>query len=382
MIKHRFIDTILQLDQAQWNQLCPPGYPFARYQFLADLELSGATTAASGWQPQHLLIEQEGTLVAALPTYIKTHSYGEYVFDWAWADAYHRYGQPYYPKLVSAIPFTPCQGPRLLGELPAGVDMAQVADWLKAHCRARQLSGWHCLFPQPEEAQAWSQGDNFARLGCQFHWFNRGYGSFDDFVAAMNSRKRKNILKERRQLTAAGIYFDWLEGDKITAGDLDGFYQFYRATYLKRSGHQGYLNRDFFLRLGQNLADHLLLIRAFSRDAPGEPIAGALLFHDQQTLYGRYWGCRAEFQFLHFETCYYQGIDFAIARGLKRFDGGAQGEHKIARGFEPVFTHSRHWLADERFHQAIAQAMHQEALQVQAYGREAAELLPFKSSAD
>jgi len=340
--------------------------------------MTGCTSAASGWQPQHLLILNRGQLVAALPTYIKTHSFGEYVFDWSWADAYRRLGREYYPKLVSAIPFSPCQGPRLLGELPQGLDVAQLSLWLREHCDQQQLSGWHCLFPLPEESTAWQQQGCFARSGCQYHWFNLGYHSFADFVARMNSRKRKNILKERRQLTAAGLHFVWREGRDLHSDDWSQFYAFYRDTYLKRSGHSGYLNREFFVRLGASLPEHLLLVQAYAQENPAQPVAAALFVHDCKTLYGRYWGCRSDYQFLHFETCYYQGIDYAIAKGLQRFDGGAQGEHKLARGFEPVLTHSNHWLADERFHFAIAQAVAEEALEVQAYAQAARELLPFK----
>lgn len=379
MITHKFISSITQVAAADWNRLCPGDYPFARHEFLACLELSGATNKASGWQPQHLLIEQDGQLLAALPGFIKSHSYGEYVFDWSWADAYNRYGQAYYPKLICAIPFTPCQGPRLLGQLPDGLGVAQLANWLRDLCNEQGLSGWHCLFPLGEEAEAWQAQGMFARQGCQFHWFNQGYGDFDEFVASMNSRKRKNIVKERRQLQEQRIRFDWCEGEKASDSDWAGFYPFYRDTYLKRSGHAGYLPRDFFIQLGRALPQNLLLVRAYQGEDP-EPIAASLFFRDSETLYGRYWGCRANYQFLHFEACYYQGIDYALARGLKRFDGGAQGEHKIARGFTPVLTHSCHWLADERFHQAIAQAMAQEAKQVQAYSREAAELLPFKQN--
>ncbi len=377
MISHRFIKSITSVAVADWNRICPADYPFVRHEFLACLELSGATSQASGWQPQHLLIEQEGQLLAALPGFIKSHSYGEYVFDWSWADAYRRYALDYYPKLICAIPFTPCQGPRLLGQLPDDLGMDQLAYWLRHYCSEQGLSGWHCLFPLGEEAELWRAQGMFTRLGCQFHWFNQGYADFAEFVASMNSRKRKNILKERRQLQEQGIHFDWCEGENTSDSDWAEFYQFYRDTYLKRSGHAGYLPEAFFIKLGRTLARNLLLIRAYQGDDP-VPIAVSLFFRDNQTLYGRYWGCRADYQFLHFETCYYQGIDYALAKGLKRFDGGAQGEHKIARGFEPVLTHSCHWLADARFHQAIAQAMAQEAIQVQAYSREAAELLPFK----
>lgn len=378
----RFIDSIHQVDAAQWNQLCPSGYPFVRHEFLAALEDSGCTSAATGWQIRHLVIFADERLLAAMPGYIKTHSYGEYVFDWSWADAYRRYGVHYYPKWINAIPFTPCVGPRLLhtADTSAAELIAHVVQALNAECAAQHYSGWHCLFPDDELSGQLREKNIPQRLGCQFHWFNRDYKNFDDFLAQMNSRKRKNIAKERRQVIEQGFVFEVKTGSTLTARDWEMFYALYRNTYLKRSGHNGYLSADFFQQLGATMSDNLVLINALqpTENESGRVIAAALFLRDSTTLYGRYWGCFEEYQFLHFETCYYQGIDFAIANHLNRFDGGAQGEHKIARGFEPVLTYSNHWIQAPAFRTAIAQFVTEEAAGIHAYAADVRAHLPFK----
>lgn len=375
----RFINSIFELPPEQWNSLCTSGYPFIRHEFLAALEKTGCTTPETGWQPHHLIAVQNDELIAALPTYIKNHSYGEYVFDWSWANAYHRYGQAYYPKLVSAIPFTPCYSTRFLNRNPA---QALPFEIIKAEVERLQLSSWHCLFPNEQESAVWREAGALQRLGCQFHWFNRDYKNFDDFLAQMNSRKRKNISKERREIAQQGIRFEWREGSAIQPEEWSAFYQLYRNTYLKRSGRQGYLTEAFFQQLGVSIPDNLLLIHAHLPAVQGKPkhLASALFLRDEDTLYGRYWGCYEEHEYLHFETCFYQGIDYAITHGLQRFDGGAQGEHKIQRGFAPVFTYSNHWLRDSRFHHAISQALQAEAKEVRQYQIEASAYLPFKNT--
>jgi hypothetical protein len=375
-----FLSSIHQISAREWNALCPETYPFVRHEFLAALEDSGSTNAASGWQPQHLLIRERGELVAAMPLYLKQHSYGEYVFDWGWADAYRRHGYHYYPKLISAIPFTPCQGPRLLTGSTAVSEplLDDLVTGMQELGTKLHASGWHCLFPeQPLCTQLHTRGIH-RRLGCQFHWFNRGYGSFGDFVGTLSSRKRKNILKERRQVAERGFRFVVKEGTEISTSDWDYFHSLYQITYLKRSGHGGYLTRDFFQRIGATMPQNTLMIIAEHQQGS---VAAALFFFDKDTLYGRYWGCAREFDFLHFETCYYQGIDYAIARGLKRFDGGAQGEHKLARGFEPVPTWSNHWLENPDFRYAIEHFLGQEETAVQEYIAEAQSQLPFKQAA-
>lgn len=378
----RFISSILLVDAGSWNRLCPPDYPFVRYEFLCALETSDCTSARSGWQPHHLLVEADGCLIAAMPGYIKTHSYGEYVFDWAWADAYRRHGLEYYPKWINAVPFTPCYGARLLCAPEASLAelLAQIAPALNAECVSQGLSGWHCLFPDGTMSEQLRTQGLMQRLGCQFHWVNQGYVGFEDFVASMSARKRKNILKERRQVREQGFAFAVKTGSQLDPADWETFYALYRTTYLKRSGHSGYLTEDFFRQLGASMSENLVLISASKSDDPQQrTIAASLFVCDSSTLYGRYWGCFEEYQFLHFETCYYQGIDYAIAQQLQRFDGGAQGEHKIARGFAPVLTYSNHWIAEPGFRAAIAQFVAQEAEGVVQYAAEASELLPFKS---
>jgi predicted N-acyltransferase len=362
-----FHDSIHAFNPGDWDSLCTDDYPFARHAFLAALEDSGSLGPDSGWQAHHLGVFQEGRLLLALPLYLKYHSYGEYVFDWSWASAYQQHGLDYYPKLVNAIPFTPCYGPRWLGDWEA-LDLQPVIDALKEECARLGASGWHCLFPTPNLKTRLETLGASSRLGVQYHWFNHGYRQFDDFLARVNSRKRKMIRKERRQVLEQGFKFDWREGESITGEDWRFFYQLYQLTYAKRSGHLGYLNQGFFQQLGETLPENLLMIRALKDD---KPLAAALFLRDASRLYGRYWGSLAEFDFLHFETCYYQGIDYALAHGLSRFDGGAQGEHKLARGFEPVETWSNHWLVHPGFQQGVRAFVREEAASVQDYIAEA-----------
>ena len=373
-----FVDAINQVPAAQWNNLCARDYPFVRHEFLQALETSGSLGEGTGWQPQHLLVKAGGELVAAMPMYLKDHSYGEYVFDWAWADAYRRYGLDYYPKLVNAIPFTPCSGPRLLCNQPADTLLPHIIPAIQQQAQHLRASSWHCLFPESELSAQLASEHIAQRMGTQFHWFNRGYKSWDDFVGNMNSRKRKNINKERRLVAEQGIYFVHKTGADIGAEDWQLFYRLYRNTYLKRSGHSGYLTEAFFLQLGKCFAQHSLLVIAHQQS---QPIAAALFFKDASTIYGRYWGCVDEYNFLHFETCYYQGIDYAIQHQLQRFDGGAQGEHKIQRGFEPVITWSNHWLARVDFAQAIDGFLAAEKKSIEHYMEDARQYLPFKHEA-
>lgn len=377
MLEFRFVDSINAVDRAAWNALCPSDYPFIRHEFFQTLETTGATTARSGWQPHHLLAYRDGQLMLAQPWFIKSHSYGEYVFDWSWADAWQRLGHDYFPKLVNAIPFTPSTGPRLL--------LASCVDWqsvlpallqtLNSECQQQGFSGWHSLFLEPEFTTAWREQGAAVREGCQFHWHNRGYENFDAFLETLLSRKRKSIRQERQKVAAQGIRFSCHESDSLTEADCERFYDFYRMTYLKRSGHQGYLNGDFFVGIARELPNHCLLIQAHKDD---QVIAAAWFFKDSSTLYGRYWGCLAEYDFLHFETCYYQGIDYLIANGLQRFDGGAQGEHKIQRGFEPCATFSVHQLQDIRFHQAVENFVAEEKEHMQLYVADVKAASPYR----
>ena len=372
-----FITSLQAVSAQQWSSLCGGEYPFVRYEFLAALEASGSVGKGTGWQPQHLVVFEGDELIAAMPLYVKTHSYGEYVFDWAWADAYNRHGLNYYPKLISAIPFTPCSGSRLLlkdsARLPELLPLMLAA--IKNHAQTMNASSWHCLFPSADLSAQLGAEKISQRSGAQFHWYNRGYKTWDDFVGSMNSRKRKNINKERRAVAEQAIRFETKASENITVEDWQLFYRLYCNTYLKRSGHTGYLTHAFFTLLGEHFAQHCLLVIAYQQD---QAIAAALFFTDSETIYGRYWGCVEEHEFLHFETCYYQGIDYAIKHGLQRFDGGAQGEHKIARGFEPVKTYSNHWLAQPDFQQAINNFLDAEKSSIENYIEDAKGHLPFK----
>lgn len=377
--KIHFATSLQAIDATDWDALNVSRNPFLSYPFLVALEQSGSVTPDTGWQPHHLLISTpDQPLLAAIPSYIKQHSYGEYVFDWAWADAYHRYGQPYYPKLLSAIPFTPSVGPRLLTNQPQQlITIApHIINAVTNLCEREGLSSWHLLFPDQPSLKALTSPALLQRAGCQFHWYNDHFDSFDHFLEQLTSRKRKSIRKERQQIQSQGISFRHLEGPHITETALDSFYLFYHATYIKR-GQQGYLNKAFFRQLIDTMADNLLLVMA---EKAGHYVAGALFLKGPQTLYGRYWGCLEEYKQLHFETCYYQGIEYCIEHQIMQFDAGAQGEHKIQRGFRPTPTYSLHWIKNTDFRAPIKQFVEQEAAQVEHYITEATSFLPFKNT--
>jgi uncharacterized protein len=371
-------DTIADIDASEWNAVSGTDYPFIRHEFLAALEISGSVGDGTGWQPMHVTVrstEPDATLLAIMPMYLKDDSYGEYVFDWSWADAYHRHGIRYYPKFLTAIPFTPASGPRICFRHPADAQylLPAVVEAVKQQATRLQISGWHLLFPETPLSEHMLSTGLLRRTGCQYQWFNRGYSNFDDFLASFNSRKRKNVRKERQRVKADGIEFEWLEGNAISATDWQIFYDFYANTYHVR-GREPYLKQRFFQLVGSHLQDHTLLVLARKQ---GQAIAGALSFKGKQTLYGRYWGCGQEYQFLHFETCYYQGIDYCLKHGISRFDSGAQGEHKIQRGFEPVQTWSNHWLAHPSFRAAVADFLEDEQNQLRRYMEKARDYLPF-----
>jgi predicted N-acyltransferase len=386
----RFIHSIAEVDALQWNTLVGTNYPFLQHEFLLALETSGCTSRKTGWQVLHALVEMadvENTeiantevahadLLACMPLYAKTNSMGEYVFDWAWADAYQRHGLSYYPKLVCAIPFTPCAGPRIC--VAGSVNAEQMHGILLAAVRElagrMQASSWHILFPEPELRQSLTRLGLLQRTGCQYQWFNAGYLGFEDFLATFSSRKRKNLRKERERVREQGIEFVVLEGADITDDHWQDFYQFYQSTYLVR-GRAPYLNQKFFTELGRTMPQYLMLVMA-RKD--GNNIAGALFFKGIDTLYGRYWGCTEEYQFLHFETCYYQGIDYCIRHNIQRMDSGAQGEHKIQRGFKPVHTWSSHWIQHPGFASAIETFLQDEQQHIEAYVERASDYLPFR----
>ena len=375
-ITFKALTSITEVDQTTWNGWVESDNPFVQHEFLAALECSGCVSAATGWQPNHLLVYLGDQCLGALPAYRKTHSMGEYVFDWAWADAWHRHGQPYYPKLLIAVPFSPVQGPRILVPDKARRHLSASAlhQALDHYALDVGLHSWHLLFPDTRDQQLLTQNGRVQRAGCQFHWFNRDYGSFEDFLAQLTSRKRKSLRKERTAAVAQGIEFRWLSGDALTAQAMEQFYGFYQATYFKR-GQEPYLNRRFYQLLRETMADRIHLLCA---EHQGVVVAGALFLVGGDTLYGRYWGSLEHYDKLHFEACYYQGIELAIRLGLKRFDAGAQGEHKLIRGFEPVLTASWHWVANADFQPAVARFAAEESRQVTAYSESASEALPFR----
>jgi len=373
-----FLPSLGDIDAQDWNRIAGDDYPFLRHEFLYGLETTGCTTADSGWQPCHLLLRDEQGLLGIMPLYLKSHSYGEYVFDWSWADAWQRSGLEYYPKLVTAIPFTPATGPRLCvrDSVTSEQVWPAVLQALRQFAERQAISSWHLLFPEESQSQLLLDLDTHRRTATQFHWFNEGYASFDEFLATFSSRKRKNLRRERSRVAQQGLQLQTLTGSEISAGDWLQFHRFYQQTYAKRSGHGGYLTRDFFLQTAPSLGEQVVMVIAKQDDVA---VAAALYFRSADTLYGRYWGCEREFDCLHFEACYYRGIEYCIEHGLQRFDPGAQGEHKIQRGFRPVSTWSNHWITDPQLSAAVGNFTRQEEAHTQQYQRQAAELLPFKA---
>ena len=371
--------SMAEIDATLWRSCFGTQDPFLKWDFLHGLETSGCTTTESGWQPAHLRLERDGEPVGFLPAYLKTHSYGEYVFDWSWADAWQRMGLRYYPKLVTAVPFTPATGQRW-GLVEEGAnDPAALAACGKALCESLEISSWHLLFVDQKHSDQLVDAGMPQRLTTQFHWFNQDYRDFQDFLDRFSSRKRKNLRREREHIAKQGLVLRTLKGQQIQAEDWQFFHRCYQTTYAKRSGHGGYLTDSFFTEVCPALGETPVMVIAEHRD---QAVAAALFFEGENTLYGRYWGCLAEFDYLHFEACYYLGIEYCIERGLSRFDPGAQGEHKIQRGFEPVLTYSNHWIVDERLREAVAQFAEQECEHVRSYQRDATTLLPFKKEAD
>jgi len=340
------------------------------------LEQSGAVSEQSGWRPSHLLVVNGDELLGMMPLYLKQHSRGEYVFDNQWAQAYHQYGLAYYPKWLTAIPFTPCQGARFCSK--ARADEREIfqlmLDAVKALAEQHGVSSWHCLFPDTGRLELLRSLKLQIRENVQFHWFNKGYHDFDDFLQTLNAGKRKMIKRERRRVGEQGLELRRITGRDASASQWEVFFRFYALTYLKK-GAQPYLNPAFFQQLATQMGERILLVFALKA---GQYVGAALSFIGADTLYGRYWGCDEEYNALHFEACYYQGLDYCIEHGLEHFDSGAQGEHKIARGFEPVTTYSAHWIKDSRFADAIAHFLAREQQAMQAYKADAATYLPFK----
>lgn len=361
-------------DAAAWNALAGDS-PFLKHEFLHALESSGCVGPGTAWQPCHIVARDDRGLAGALPLFIKYDSHGEFVFDFGWADAYERAGRSYYPKLVAAIPFTPATGQRLLLRDGLGTDVAALLlDAARSTAAEIGASSLHVLFPTEPERQMLEHSGFLVRKGCQFHWSNGGYRSFEDFLARFSADKRKKAKRERRRVAEAGIVFEHLRGDEPTPADWDAVVEFYSRTFWRR-GREPYLNREFFESVAATMPSNLVIVLARQH---GVPIATAICFRSNTTLYGRYWGSGADYHSLHFETCYYQGIDYCIREGLERFEPGTQGEHKIARGFVPQATWSCHWLRDQEFHRAVGAFLTRETRHVDAYMDELGDHVPYR----
>jgi predicted N-acyltransferase len=344
------------VDEAAWRALEPPDFPFFDYEFLRALERSGSIGPKSGWSPVYVVCRDEGHLLGALPLYLKTDSYGEYVFDWDWAEAYRRHALPYYPKLVAAVPFTPATGRKLLvrpdlGETGRATVVRTLLSAAKQLGDELRVSSTHALFLPEEDLGEFERRGYAIRHSLQFHWRNRGYEVFSDYLGALGGKRRRQISRERRQLAGDGLVIERLRGAVISPEDADVMYRFYLATYDRKWGFP-YLTRPFFREVFRTMPDRILLVMA-RNGLTRRPLAGALFFFKGSSLFGRYWGTDRAVRNLHFELCYYQGIEFAIERRLKLFEAGAQGEHKLARGFLPTLTYSAHEIRDPAFRHAI-----------------------------
>ena len=376
-----FNKSINEIDKEQWDAIVPKNeYPFLKYEFLKLLELTGSTGISSGWVPMHLTLEHENKLIAGMPLYLKNNSQGEFVFDHSWANAFYHHGIDYYPKLVSSIPYTPATGPRVIvsEDYNKRDVLPIIIDGIKSISESNNISSWHILFPELDEIDHYQENDLSIRKNAQFVWFNEDYKSFDDFLESFRARHRKNVKKERKKLSNQNLVINHFSGSDLNNDLMNSFYDFYLSTNLKRSGHEGYLSKEFFLMAPESIAENIVLMMASEKNS-NEVVGGSLFFKDKENLYGRYWGCNEEFDCLHFECCYYQGIDFCIKNSLKRFDPGVQGEHKIKRGFKPIETYSAHWIADEKFKSAIEDFVMREESQIKRYVKEAKKYLPFKS---
>jgi predicted N-acyltransferase len=366
---------IAQIGAAEWDRCGGTDNPFVSHAFLSAVEDSGSAGPRTGWLPQHAALrDAAGRLLAAVPMYAKSHSYGEYVFDHGWANAFERAGGSYYPKLQVAVPFSPVPGPRLLIAPDAPIGPADVAAALTRACRQLDLSSVHVTFCRESEWQDLGTAGWMQRLGTQFHWTNDGYASFDDFLGALSSRKRKSIRRERRDANDCGLDFVTLRGGDIGPPQWDAFYRFYTATVDRKWG-SAYLTRGFFRLLSERLGDRVVLMLALRA---GTPVAGALNLAGTEALYGRNWGCIGDYPFLHFELCYYRAIEFAIAHGLARVEAGAQGEHKIQRGYLPSPTYSAHWIAHAGLRHAVAQFVEAEREDMRQHMDALMTLSPFR----
>jgi len=368
--------SIQGLEPAAWNALAGAGHPFVRHEFLSALEAEQCVGHDSGWRPRYVTLSDARGLSAATAAYIKTHSYGEFVFDFAWARAYERIGRRYYPKLTVAVPFTPATGPRLLTrpDRDSAPLSEQLLQELEALAQGQGLSSVHALFIEEPLRAACERRGWLLRRDCQFHWHNRGYASFEDYLASFTAEKRKKARRERRRVAEAGVRFETRRGGQLDEQLLDRIYELHRDTFL-RHGHEPYLTRSFFGVIARTLPEALMVKLAMHGRTV---VAAAIFFVGSETLYGRYWGAAADYHSLHFETCYHQGIEFCIEQRLRRFEPGTQGEHKVSRGFEPTLTWSAHYIADPQFRAAIANYLAQEGAAVEAYAHEVQAHVPYR----
>lgn len=375
-MEFRFHQHIQEIPAQQWNALLCEFNPLISHEFLAAMEQHGCVSETFGWMPLHAALYEDDQLVAAMPLYLKSNNYGEFVFDHAWSSAYQQAGIGYYPKLVSAVPYTPAFGERLLckGELSESL-VSTFLQQIQSFSDKNGISGFHCLFPNSAELDCYQQQHLMIRHDCQYHWHNQAYESFDDFLAQLVSRKRKNIKKERTSVEQQGITFRWLDGHTAKEKDWVDVTRFYNNTFEEKWGMATF-NLGFFQQIGKTLPENILLVLA--DDTDGQCIAGALMYISESHLYGRHWGCDEQVDNLHFETCYYQGIEYCIKHGLKVFEPGAQGEHKVARGFVPTLTRSAHWMRPGPFDQALQNFCEQERQAVFEYIDQLNNKLPYR----
>jgi len=373
-------DSISDIDASEWNRLAGSDYPFLRHEFLAAAEASGCVSPDTGWTPRHLTVrDRNGKICAAMPLYEKSHSWGEFVFDWSWAQAYQRAGIDYYPKLISAIPFTPAPSTRIL--LGDDRDKAMAGSLLESAiglANDTDCSSFHVLFPDPDELPLLRESGLQLRKDCQFHWHNQGYRNFDDFLGKFSSAKRKKAKRERRRVAEDGISFRWVHGEDADRALWNDVYQLISITFLRR-GSMPYFDLGFFLDVSKHVPGSILLVLA---EKHGALIAAAVFYESDDVLYGRYWGADAHYNSLHFETCYYQGIDYCIANKKQIFEPGTQGEHKISRGFVPTTTWSAHWLARPEFYSAIRSYLREEGRHIDRYMDAAGSHSPYRAGDD
>lgn len=373
-------DSILRIGAAEWNPLAA-GHPFLRHEFLAALERHGAVGRGVGWIPHHLVLRDDsgGRIAGALPAWLKLHSRGEFVFDFAWAHAFEHHGRSYYPKLVGAIPWTPATGPRLLvaPDRDRPTIANALADGLRQASDRLGLSGAHVLFARDDDIQALEAAGFLPRTDVHYFWTNAGYSDFDAFLSTFVSRKRKKMRRERRQVIEQGIELEVRHGNELTDDEWHTVHRFYALSFMRKTDLPTF-SAAFFQEIGETMGEQLVI---FLARCAGTPVAAAILFRDDDALYGRYWGSEAEYHSLHFEACYHQGIEYCIRHGLRRFEPGAQGEHKIARGFLPTRTRSAHWIGEPAFRDAIAEYLQRERMLVEARHAQLLSWSPFRSPA-